>query len=161
MTWCLQKTRLLLGCPNLTIITDQRPLNKLLGDRALNNVTNPWLFHLKEQTLAGKEEHPGYLSTMPQEFPCRSLKLTSMKTSPVRKMPVNHPVYQLLLAKVLAGNRHQHKAQELPSLRLLYNERDRLAVAQDLVMYTFRQGFVCLVIEFLRPLVTANHHARH
>lgn len=32
IVWCLQKARLfLLGCPYLTIVTDHRPLNKLLG----------------------------------------------------------------------------------------------------------------------------------
>lgn len=52
VTWCLQKARLfLLGCPNLTIITDHWPLVKLLGDRALKEVINPRLFNLKEKTL--------------------------------------------------------------------------------------------------------------
>ena len=52
MVWCLQKVRLfLLGCPNLAIITDHRPLVKLLGDRALRDISNPRLFRLKEKTL--------------------------------------------------------------------------------------------------------------
>lgn len=45
VAWCL------LGCPNLTVVTDHRPLVKLLGDRALTSVINPRLFRLKERTL--------------------------------------------------------------------------------------------------------------
>ncbi|XP_066975342.1 uncharacterized protein [Macrobrachium rosenbergii] len=52
VTWCLKKARLLmLGCPNLLIVTDHRPLVKLLGDRELKDILNPRLFHLKEKTL--------------------------------------------------------------------------------------------------------------
>lgn len=41
----------LLGCPNLTIITNHRPLVKLLGDRALKDVINPTFNNLKGKTL--------------------------------------------------------------------------------------------------------------
>ncbi|XP_066981686.1 uncharacterized protein [Macrobrachium rosenbergii] len=52
VTWCLKKARLLLlGCPNLLIVTDHRPLVKLLGDRELKDILNPRLFRLKEKTL--------------------------------------------------------------------------------------------------------------
>ena len=51
--WCgaSKKPDFLLGCPNLTIVTDHRPLTKLLGDRALTEIANPRLFRLKERTL--------------------------------------------------------------------------------------------------------------
>lgn len=52
VVWCLKKARLfLLGCPNLTLVTDHRPLVKLFGDRELKHVDNPRLFRLKEKTL--------------------------------------------------------------------------------------------------------------
>ena len=52
IVWALQKARLfLLGCQNLEIITDHRPLVKLLSDRELKDITNPRLFRLKEKTL--------------------------------------------------------------------------------------------------------------
>ena len=52
VTWCLRKARLfLLGCPNLVIATDHRPLTKLFGDKALKDISNPRLFRLKERTL--------------------------------------------------------------------------------------------------------------
>ncbi|XP_076043625.1 uncharacterized protein LOC143026741 [Oratosquilla oratoria] len=52
VAWCLRKARLfLLGCPNLVIATDHRPLVRLFGDKALKDITNPRLFRLKKQTL--------------------------------------------------------------------------------------------------------------
>ena len=45
------KPLFLLGCPNLTIITDHYPLVKLLGDRALKEMTNLRLFCSKEKSL--------------------------------------------------------------------------------------------------------------
>lgn len=42
MAWCLHKARLyLLGCPNLVLVTDHRPLVKLLGDHVLTDIMNP------------------------------------------------------------------------------------------------------------------------
>ena len=52
VVWCLLKARLfLLGCPNLLLVTDHRPLVKLLGNRELKDIVNPRLFRLKEKTL--------------------------------------------------------------------------------------------------------------
>ncbi|MPC22051.1 hypothetical protein E2C01_015057 [Portunus trituberculatus] len=66
--------------------------------------------------------------------------------SAVRKSAADDPVYQLLLAKVLAADWHQHKSQEVACLRPFYGMRDRLAVNQDLGTYTFDQGCVRLVM---------------
>ena len=52
IVWALQKAHLfLLGCQNLEIITDHRPLVKLLSDRELKDIANQRLFRLKEKTL--------------------------------------------------------------------------------------------------------------
>ncbi len=40
-----------LGCPDLTIVTDHNPLVKLFGDRALTDIPNPRLLCLKERSL--------------------------------------------------------------------------------------------------------------
>ena len=48
----LFKTRYFtLGCKNLTIATDHKPLLKILGDRKLEDIHNPRLFSIKEKTL--------------------------------------------------------------------------------------------------------------
>lgn len=52
VVWCLKKARLfLLGCPNLLLVTDHKPVVKLFDDRALKDVYNLRLLHLKEKNL--------------------------------------------------------------------------------------------------------------
>ena len=52
VVWALKKAKLfLLGCPNLEIVTDHRPLVKLFSDRELKVISNPRLLRLKERTL--------------------------------------------------------------------------------------------------------------
>lgn len=46
----------------------------------------------------------------------------------------------MLVAKVMADNWHQQKAQEVASLRPFYGVRDRLAVMYDVATYTFDQS---------------------
>ena len=41
----------ILGCPNLLLVTDHKPLVKILGDCSLEKIHNPRLFRLKERTL--------------------------------------------------------------------------------------------------------------
>ena len=41
ITWCLKKARFfLLGCKNLTLITDHKALTRILGDRELKDIAN-------------------------------------------------------------------------------------------------------------------------
>jgi len=40
-----------LGCPNLIVVSDHRPLLAILNDRSLEGIPNPRLFRLKERTL--------------------------------------------------------------------------------------------------------------
>ena len=48
----LDKARhFVLGCPNLTIAVDHKPLLKLFGDRSIEAIPNPRLRNLKEKTL--------------------------------------------------------------------------------------------------------------
>ena len=51
----LDKTRhFVLGCPDLTIAVDHKPLLKIFGDRSLNDIPNNRLRNLKEKTLRYK-----------------------------------------------------------------------------------------------------------
>ena len=51
----LEKTRhFVLGCPNLIIAVDHKPLLKVFGDRSLDAIPNPRLRNLKEKTLKYK-----------------------------------------------------------------------------------------------------------
>ena len=48
----LEKARhFVLGCPNLIIGVDHKPLLKILGDRSLDDIPNPRLLNLKERSL--------------------------------------------------------------------------------------------------------------
>ena len=48
----LEKTRFfVLGCKNLTVTVDHKPLLKILSDRALEDIPNNRLRNLKERTL--------------------------------------------------------------------------------------------------------------
>ena len=52
VAWGLEQTRYFtLGCDNLVVVTDHKPLVKLLGDRTLDEITNTRLFRLKQRTL--------------------------------------------------------------------------------------------------------------
>ena len=53
VAWCLRKARLfLLGCPNLTLVTDHKPQVKLFGqNKELKDILNPRLLAMKEKTL--------------------------------------------------------------------------------------------------------------
>jgi len=52
IAWSLEHARMfVLGCNNLIVSTDHRPLLGILKDRELNSITNPRTFKLKERTL--------------------------------------------------------------------------------------------------------------
>ena len=85
-----------------------------------------------------------------------------MDEETVTRAPAEDPEYQLLLSKVQSGDSHPHKAQEAPCLRPYYAVRDRPAVIEDLVTYTFGERSVYLVIPAsLRHRVASSLHAGH
>ena len=52
VAWGLKTSRLFtLGCPNLIVITDHKPLLGILNERDLGTIKNPRIRRLKEQTL--------------------------------------------------------------------------------------------------------------
>lgn len=52
IAWALQKCRMfVMGCHNLTVVTDHAPLLGIFGDRDISKITNPRIFKLKEKTL--------------------------------------------------------------------------------------------------------------
>ena len=57
VAWGLEQTRYFTqGCDNLMIVTDHKPLIKILGDRTLDEITNSRLFLLKQRTLPWRFE---------------------------------------------------------------------------------------------------------
>ena len=52
VAWALEQTRFFTqGCDDLLVVTDHKPLVKLLGDRTLDEIQNTRLFRLKQRTL--------------------------------------------------------------------------------------------------------------
>ena len=55
VAWALEQTRYFtMGCNDLKVIVDHKPLTKLFGDRRLDEIDNPRLFRLKRRTLMWK-----------------------------------------------------------------------------------------------------------
>ena len=63
VAWALEQTRFFtMGCNNLLVIVDHKPLTKIFGDRRLDEIDNPRLFRLKRRTLMWRfdmEYQPG------------------------------------------------------------------------------------------------------
>ena len=57
VVWALEQTRYFtMGCNDLLIVVDHKPLVKLFGDRRLDEISNPRLFRLKQRTLMWRFE---------------------------------------------------------------------------------------------------------
>jgi len=66
VAWALEQTKFFtMGCNNLRVIVDHKPLVKIFGDRRLDEIDNPRLFRLKRRTLMWRfeiEYRPGKLN---------------------------------------------------------------------------------------------------
>ena len=52
VAWSLEQTKYFtMGCDDLLVVVDHKPLTKILGDRTLDEIQNPRLFRLKQRTL--------------------------------------------------------------------------------------------------------------
>ena len=52
VAWALEQTRYFtMGCDDLVVVVDHKPLTKVLGDRTLDEISNPRLFRIKQRTL--------------------------------------------------------------------------------------------------------------
>ena len=52
VAWSLEQTKYFtMGCNDLIVVVDHKPLTKLLGDKTLDEIPNPRLFRLKQRTL--------------------------------------------------------------------------------------------------------------
>ena len=52
VAWSLEQTKFFtMGCDNLVVVVDHKPLTKVLGDRLLDEIPNPRIFRIKQRTL--------------------------------------------------------------------------------------------------------------
>ena len=53
IAWALEQSKYFtLGCEDLLVVTDHKPLVPILSDKDLNSISNPRIFRLKQRTLA-------------------------------------------------------------------------------------------------------------
>lgn len=63
ITWGLEQTKFFtLGCCKLAIARDQKPTNKIFGDRMLDEISNTGIFHLKKNRFPGASTSFTYLA---------------------------------------------------------------------------------------------------
>ena len=91
----LQKARyFVLGCKDLTIAVDHKPLLKLFQDRSLEDIPNPRLRNLKEKTLA---------------FKFKMLYIPGVKhvaTDTISRYPTDHPHKMTLIDDIASFDSH-------------------------------------------------------
>ena len=114
----LKKSRyFVLGCPDLIIAVDHKPLLKIFGDRHLHDIQNPRLRNLKEKTL-------GYSFKM-VHIP----GVKNMVADTLSRSPTGYPEYLTLpddIAPLYSG------ADQLSALQSVTLDRVRLATASEL-----------------------------
>ena len=88
VAWGLEQTKYFtMGCDNLLVVTDHAPLIKVLGDRRLDEISNPRLFRIKERTLMWRfdiEYQPGKSNTVSDalsRYPNKYSEIASLNMS--------------------------------------------------------------------------------
>ena len=57
VTWALEQTKFFtMGCDNLLLVVDHKPLVRIFGDRRLDEIENDQLYRLKRKTLRWRFE---------------------------------------------------------------------------------------------------------
>ena len=97
VAWALEDSRFLtMGCHDLVIASDHKPLSKILGDRELADIQNPRLFRLKQRTLMWRFHivHVPGRRTIPaadaaSRYPTRSAKEDDANTLAALRLPAS------------------------------------------------------------------------
>ena len=88
VAWGLEQTKYFTqGCDKLLVVTDHKPLVKILGDRTLDEINNTRLFRLKQRTLpwffriAHLPGKTNFAADATSRHPCPSAEVTSISAS--------------------------------------------------------------------------------
>ena len=88
VAWALEQTRFFtMGCSDLLVVVDHKPLVKLLGDRRLDEIVNPRLFRIKQRTLMWQfqiEYQPGTKNHVADAVSRRPNKFAEMASIDMR-----------------------------------------------------------------------------
>ena len=184
ITFALDSCRMfVLGCPNLTLVVDHKPLVPIFNDRNLEDIKNPRIFDFREKTLMYKFHAiaiPGhknvaanFMSRIPvpvgvghdlpdseidialQASICRSLDSpeSAIKMSNIKDASATDHQYQLLLRTIREG--FPEDRNMLPeALSEFWNMRTDLYTVDSLV---FLQGRVLIPKSVRRTLIDQLH----
>ena len=180
VAWSLEQTHYFtMGCDNLLIVVDHRPLVQLLGDRRLDEIDNPRLFRLKQRTLRWRfdiEWQPGkshFFADAASRHPNAKTYLiddctvNALIAGPQKKMVVTmdevraetqkDKTLSCVVRYILNRSAVCTKKDIPPSAQGFWAFRDDLAVIDGLVMYRKR----IVIPESLRERVLDNLHSAH
>ncbi|XP_066924129.1 uncharacterized protein [Clytia hemisphaerica] len=185
ITWGLEQTKYFtLGCDQLTVATDHKPLIKIYGDRTLDEIHNTRLFRLKERSLPwyfGVIHVPGKTNLAPdatsrhpspsdeEELPDHMLpefmvaaairnnaeKVTSITWERLSSETQNDQNLALVYQAVLAGFPDNYR--DHPATSSYWQYRDSLHITDGVIIYNDR----VVVPQSLRPAVLDALHAAH
>ena len=135
IAWALEQTRYFtLGCPDLLLVTDHKPLTKIFGDRMLDEIKNTRIFRLKQRTLPWrfKTRHlPGKTNV--------AADATSRHPSPAGEMSMLG--VDDYIESAIAASIHRHVDSDLLiSWQKLVDETQKDPEMQDLLT-CIRNGF--------------------
>ena len=136
IAYALEKCKMFtLGCNDLTVATDHKPLIKILGDCSLDNIKNPRLFSRKEKTLRYKymikhvpgawHQAPDACSRQPKE---KAAKLSTLSTDAEYddSLAINACTESIISATLSGSRPYQHN-----ELRAITLERVKDAARND------------------------------
>ena len=187
VAWGLEQTRYFTqGCNDLLVVTDHKPLVKILGDRTLDEITNTRLFLLKQRTLPWQFDivHlPGRTNS--------AADATSRHPSLSSSITETHNAEDIIESAIMASINHETKAafmiswcdiaqetasetslrrilQMIPerfteldkddaTISSLWNVRDSLYIHDGVIMYQDR----ALIPPTLRKRILQHLHAAH
>ena len=182
----LERTRyFVLGCPNLIVAVDHKPLIKVLADRSLDDVPNNRLRRIKEQTLRykfniiyvpGAKNHaadamsrhptssppqiPDDISSLEQTLTASATtslnNLQSVTWDNVREATTSDEETSLFRDTIETGI--PNNRDDMPStIRHYHQHRDQLYTVDGVVMYRDR----IVIPQKLRKNVLASLHSAH
>lgn len=183
----LEKARFfVLGCSDLTVVVDHKPLVKILGDRSLTDLPNARLRNLKEKTLRFKFDVryiPGVQNRVPDatsRYPtgapvgmplCDDITvdesgsiavaavtaIRSVTWDRVREATASDPAMHQLLEMVEDGSVPEHRQDMPEAVRDFHTVRDGLYTSDGVILYDQR----VVVPPYLRGEVLSSLHGAH
>ena len=173
-----------MGCDDLMVVTDHKPLTKLLSDRTLDEIPNTRLFPLKQRTLPSyfqivhllgrsnnavdaTSRHPspnGTINHLGSPDLAESALMAFIKTNTsalslswdvIAKHTASHPDMQMLLSCIHSGFQENHRLD--PAIKPYWQYRHGLYEPDGVLLYDDR----VVIPPNLRSSVLQTLHSAH